>query len=156
VSITFDNLKTAAEQAAFELGEKLQETLGENTLSSIGRLYAHTHQFVLLPHSEFGFRRLNAAFRAGAKLPQLRKDSAALAKPLTISQEIAVDLLKRGYTVLHDRSGESDISCAAFHEGSFRRVNAGTMKALEKRGIVEAVTVSPFCTRYDLIKEDAS
>lgn len=138
----YEELKTAAEQAAFELGEKLRG-LPEHRLHPISRLYAHTHQYVLLPNSEFGFRRLSEAFLAGAGLASERKISAATSATLTEAQHKVIGLINEGYTVRRDRTGESDLSCAAYSpNGGFWRLDPGTVEALVKKGVLKATEVS--------------
>jgi hypothetical protein len=66
--IKYSDLKTVAEQSAYDFGQRCRSSLSGTSLDTIGRHYAFAHQLSAFPRSETGYWRLLAAFRAGAEI----------------------------------------------------------------------------------------
>lgn len=63
---TYDQLKTVAEQTAYDFGARfagMSEALKRRIASS----YSYTHGYALFPRSDDGYQRLMAAFLSGAE-----------------------------------------------------------------------------------------
>lgn len=73
MTIKYSDLKTVAEQAAFDFGQLCRARLYPLSLSSvsldtIARQYAFAHQHSAFPRSDNGYQRLLASFKAGAQI----------------------------------------------------------------------------------------
>lgn len=68
MTIKYSDLKTVAEQSAFDFGQRCRASLSSVSLDTIARQYAFAHQYSAFPRSDNGYRRLLDAFRAGAQI----------------------------------------------------------------------------------------
>lgn len=66
--VGYEDLKTVAEQTAFEFGRSVNNQVGETTTRVLANKYAFTHQCSAFPRSDNGYERLRVAFLAGARL----------------------------------------------------------------------------------------